>query len=569
MKTIHPFSLMSTVLATLLSIAVKTNAQTLKFELEPVITTNLAGPIQVVHAGDGSQRLFVVEKTGSIKVFDRVNDNTFTYRGEFFSTTDLLTNGEQGLLSLAFDPNFSTTRQFFVYHNNQEGDLVVKRYLTDPDDSYRYDPTSEDTLMIIPHPTNNNHNGGELHFGPDGFLYLSTGDGGSSGDPSNNAQNTASYLGKILRFQVDGTFPDDNLLPNSPVYALGLRNPFRWSFDRLTQDVWIGDVGQNSNEEINVIPFANLRGANFGWKCYEGNDPFALTGACPDVEELVFPIHTYPTGNVVNRSVIGGVVYRGTTFPSIYGYYFGADYYNSFLHLIHHNGDTYEFDSVDVGITGISDIGESENGELYAVSLSENAVYRITVEEVPLPVNFSHFNASISEGKSVQLTWGTTNSENFEDFLIEKSQNGREFHHLDIIPRKDLFGEPQEYTYTDFDISPGQTYYYRLKIINSDHSHQYSNIVSVEVNTTHPIVIEERQRLIQANPADGGELKVHLSEKFHHLEIMSSTGEKIRHFDLKGITGLQQLSIGQLPAGLYLARFVGDKKIVTEKVIFP
>src|SRR5690606_33460900 len=116
------------------------------------------------------------EKTGSIKVFDRVNDNTFTYRGEFFSTTDLLTNGEQGLLSLAFDPNFSTTRQFFVYHNNQEGDLVVKRYLTDPDDSYRYDPTSEDTLMIIPHPTNNNHNGGELHFGPDGFLYLSTGD---------------------------------------------------------------------------------------------------------------------------------------------------------------------------------------------------------------------------------------------------------------------------------------------------------------------------------------------------------------------------------------------------------
>src|SRR5690606_11498170 len=146
----------------------------------------------------------------------------------FFSTTDLLTNGEQGLLSLAFDPNFSTTRQFIVYHNNQEGDLVVKRYLTDPDDSYRYDPTSEDTLMIIPHPTNNNHNGGELHFGPDGFLYLSMGDGGSSGDPSNNAQNTASYLGKILRFQVDGTFPDDNLLPNSPVYALGLRNPFRW-----------------------------------------------------------------------------------------------------------------------------------------------------------------------------------------------------------------------------------------------------------------------------------------------------------------------------------------------------
>ena len=531
-------------------------------KLQPV-TTGLSHPIQVVNAGDGTGRLFVLQKGGAVRVLNRVNDDQYTIAGTFFSTTDLASGSEQGLLSIAFDPDYRNNGRFFVYHTNANGDLVVKRYFVHPDDPNRYDddPANETTILTIPHPVAINHNGGELHFGPDGYLYLSTGDGGS-GSRSVNAQDDNQNLGKILRFDVDGNPAPDNPNPGSHVYAKGLRNPFRWSFDRVTNDVWIGDVGQNDYEEVSTIPFTSLKGANFGWRCYEGMNEYNLSN-CPPADGLTFPVSTYVNGDA-GESVIGGVVYRGTAQPALYGYYIGGDYYNNQIQIISRVGGEYVTNRSSVGVLGIADFGESENGEVYAVSRSLHTLYRVVVVGA-LPVRIVHFGAAQEEANSVTLRWGTVNSENFRVYLIEKSKDGYGFTLVDKVPRKDKMGEAQEYVYVDDEIEPGYTYYYRLKIVNEDQTEQYSHIVSVVVKSSIP----EASRLVSTNPAEIGILKLNLTDSYEQMELINAFGQRIGHFDLRGKSGKHEIQTGHIPSGMYIARFVGPKKVVTEKVIFP
>jgi glucose/arabinose dehydrogenase len=217
--------------------------------LTPVITTGLSSPIQFVHAGDGSNRIFIVQQGATIKVYDA----SFNYLSDFLTVSNVTVGGERGLLSMAFHPAYASNGFSYVYYTNTAGDLELARYHVSSDANVA-DAASKVVLITIPHPTNSNHNGGELHFGADGYLYLSTGDGGGGGDVPNNAQNTAVLLGKMLRFNVNTsnvspyyTIPAGNPFGNE-IYDLGLRNPFRWSFDRLTKDMWIGDVGQDSFE---------------------------------------------------------------------------------------------------------------------------------------------------------------------------------------------------------------------------------------------------------------------------------------------------------------------------------
>ena len=317
--------------------SVKTEAQP-GISLSSVIS-GLSSPVHITHAGDGSNRFFVVEKGGNIKVFSA----GFASLGTFLTVTGLSTSGEQGLLSLAFHPEYHTNGLFFVYYVNAAGNLELARFNVSAGNINQADAASKKVVLTINHPTNTNHNGGEIHFGTDGFLYLSTGDGGGGGDPNNNSQNTSSLLGKLLRIQVNNSstapfyqIPASNPFGNE-VFAYGLRNPCRWSFDRFNQDIWIGDVGQDAFEEIDQVSLANASGANFGWRCYEGDNVFNNSGCIGS--NYIFPVYPYATQNPA-ASIVGGTVYRGYVYQNMRGYYIAADYFSGTFYKIVYNTST-------------------------------------------------------------------------------------------------------------------------------------------------------------------------------------------------------------------------------------
>lgn len=343
------------------------------------IITGLSQPVDIVNAGDGSNRLFVVEQGGNIKVFNSSN----TLLGTFLTVSGISTNAnERGLLSMAFHPNYKNNDFFFVYYTNSNGDIEVSRYKVSSGNANVADATSKQVVITIPHPTYSNHNGGKLNFGSDGYLYFGTGDGGSGGDPGNNAQNGNSLLGKILRINVSTetsapfyTIPPDNPYVSNAnvadeIWAFGLRNPFRWSFDRSNGDMWIGDVGQDAREEFNYRSAATSATANYGWRCYEGNNTFNTAG-CAAASNYVFPVYDYPNPNPGAASAVGGYVYRGLTYPAMQGYYFGVDFYSGNLYKINTAGFTT---SVQTGLPNfIGGFGETESGELVCVSTNGTA----------------------------------------------------------------------------------------------------------------------------------------------------------------------------------------------------
>lgn len=346
--------------------------------------------IQVVNAGDGSGRIFIVQKTGTVRVYNK----DYSFRRNFLVVTGISTSGEQGLLSLAFHPDYRNNGFLYVYYANSGGDLELARYRisSNPDSA---DAASRVILKTIPHPSNTNHNGGELHFGPEGYLYLSTGDGGGGGDVPNNAQNTSVLLGKMLRFAVDTTnippyysVPPDNPFGNE-IFAYGLRNPFRWSFDRLNYDMWIGDVGQDRFEEVNHRRHGSTNGVNYGWRCYEGNVIFNATGCGPE-SLYVKPVYTYalPPSGGGSGSITGGDVYRGNLYPDLQGYYLAADYTSGRFYKIKYDADanTYDTSTQVVSPGGIVDFGETEEGELYAVNINNGRLLRIVSTG---PVNYT------------------------------------------------------------------------------------------------------------------------------------------------------------------------------------
>ncbi len=287
------------------------------------INTGLTNPIDIVHAGDASNRLFVVQRGGIIKVYSP----TLTYIGDFLTVTGIGTGGEGGLLSMAFHPDYETNGFFFVYYTLPDLSLEIARYQVSAGNANVADAASKQVVLNIPHPTNNNHNGGKLNFGADGYLYLGTGDGGGGGDVPNNAQNGNSLLGKMLRLNVttSATAPFYTIPPTNPyisdagvldeIYALGLRNPWRWSFDRNTNAMWIADVGQGEVEEVNYRASGSTGGINYGWRCYEGDSAYNTTG-CQPAASYIPPIFGYGHNNTTGGfSITGGYVYRGYRIP--------------------------------------------------------------------------------------------------------------------------------------------------------------------------------------------------------------------------------------------------------------
>jgi glucose/arabinose dehydrogenase len=349
--------------------------------LEPVVS-GLSDPLGVTHAGDGSGRLFVAEQGGSIRI---VRDGTLVDEPFLDISKRISAGGERGLLGLAFHPDYPTDPRFFVNYTDTNGDTRVASFTVDPANPELADPGSEDRLVSIGQPYAN-HNGGALAFGPDGFLYIATGDGGSGGDPHGNGQSLETLLGKILRIDVNPTegskgyaIPADNpfvgeaaALPE--IFVYGLRNPWRMSFDRGTGDLWIGDVGQGAWEEIDVVR-AGTSGQNFGWNLMEGAHCFRPAEGCED-PSLALPVTEY-TRNL-GSTVIGGVVYRGTDQPALVGGYVFADYGSGNVWLIDaaSDGPTDPVLALESGAT-ISSFGEDEGGEVYATDLASGELLRV------------------------------------------------------------------------------------------------------------------------------------------------------------------------------------------------
>jgi glucose/arabinose dehydrogenase len=301
---------------------------------------------------------------------------------------------EEGLLSVAFPPDYATKKHFYVYYTNNNGDLVIARYGLLNDN--QADPNSEQLVLMISHPDFSNHNGGQLAFGPnDGYLYAGIGDGGSGGDPNNNGQNTAAFLGKILRLDVETGNPNSYTIPSTnpftqtgihrgEIWALGVRNPWRFSFDRQTGDLYIGDVGQNIYEEIDFQAAASGGGQNYGWKTMEGAHCFGST-TC-DQTGLTLPVAEYTHSD--GCSVTGGFVYRGQTFPELQGIYLYADYCSGKVWGLRFVGGNWQNTQLLSTTHSISTFGEDEAGNLYLTSYGTGEIYQVIVltEKVYLPI---------------------------------------------------------------------------------------------------------------------------------------------------------------------------------------
>ena len=330
-------------------------------------------PVEIKNAGD--ERLFVVEKSGKIKI---LNQNGSVNSTPFLDIEDRVSTNanERGLLGLAFHPNYPENPFFFVNYTNNSGATTISKFSVSADQNIAND--SETILLEINQPYAN-HNGGCINFGPDGNLYIGMGDGGSGGDPQNYSQNTESLLGKMLRINVNSgaySIPENNPYGDE-IWSVGLRNPWKFSFDSLNGDLWIADVGQNEFEEINMVQ-NNPANINYGWRCYEGNEPYNLSG-CPD-EGLTFPVSTYSHYNSgdFKCSITGGYVYRGNQISGLNGVYFFADYCSGEIGLLSKNeNDEWDMSLAFPNINGSwVSFGEDINGELYIASIN-GGVYKI------------------------------------------------------------------------------------------------------------------------------------------------------------------------------------------------
>ncbi len=342
-----------------------------------LLADGLERPIAVVASGDGSGRLFLVEQPGSIRVFQ---DGALLAQPFLDIRERVGSRGnEQGLLGLAFHPNYATNGYLYVNYTDRDGDTVISRFSAVTGEPDRADPSSEKPLLRVAQPYPN-HNGGSVVFGPDGNLYLGLGDGGSAGDPQGNAQSLRTHLGKILRLDVDGGdpygIPADNLFGEGlpEIWAYGLRNPWRFSFDRLSGDIYIADVGQNAWEEVNYLPAGSPAGANFGWDYREGTHPFE--GQPPAGISLIDPVAEY--NHTQGCSVTGGYVYRGNRLPAWRGVYLYGDFCSGIVWGMVRNPDgTWQTRPLfDTGHY-ISSFGEDDEGEVYLVDLN-GGVYRLS-----------------------------------------------------------------------------------------------------------------------------------------------------------------------------------------------
>jgi glucose/arabinose dehydrogenase len=339
-----------------------------------------SGPLYLTHAHDGSNRIFVIEKQGRIQILqDGKKLDT-----PFMDITSIVNSAssERGLLGLAFHPMYKDNGLFYVHYSDKQGDTAIAQYKVSADNPDLADPKSAKLLLHVDQPYPN-HNGGEITFGPDGYLYIGLGDGGSGGDPQGNGQNTQALLGKILRIDVNSGdpygIPSDNPYADGKngrpeVYAIGLRNPWRFSFDRTTGDLYIADVGQNAYEEIHFQAAKTAPPLNYGWNIMEA--AHCYRGSSCDQKGLTLPIAEYEHSD--GCSVTGGYVYRGTASPRMQGIYFFSDFCSGKVWALQRSADDkWQLTELMSRVGSISSFGEDEAGEIYLTDLTGGNIYHL------------------------------------------------------------------------------------------------------------------------------------------------------------------------------------------------
>jgi len=534
----------------------------------PNLTFSSALDLQ--NAGDGTNRLFAVERSGIIKVFP--NQSSVSATKTFLNITDRVTSGgETGLLGLAFHPNYETNGYFYVnYTAPSPLRSVISRFkvsTTNPDSA---DKNSELILLTYNQPYSN-HNGGCVAFGPDGNLYIAAGDGGSGGDPQNNAQNITNLLGKIIRINVNNPqpplnygIPVDNPFVDSTnvnirkeIYAWGLRNTWRFSFDPVTGWLWAGDVGQGDWEEVDIIQ----NGKNYGWRCYEGNHPYNLSGCNGNYET---PVWEYPHSSIGGYSITGGYVYRGQNVPELQGKYIYGDYVSTRVWALEYDGIT---PTVNTQITqapgSITSFGIDENNELYLVSFN-GKIYKFIPSVVP--VELISFNATILDGK-VRLDWYTASEINNAGFKIERSNDGSNYEEIFFIGGNGTTTNRNVYSYLDKSVRSG-VYYYRLKQIDFDGSFEYLNIIAVDMGTPQEFLLEQNY----PNPFNPNTVI-----KFHvpvaglvSLKLYDVLGNEMKTLvDEQKTSGVYsvELDASQLTSGIYFYKLTSGTFNSTRKMI--
>ncbi|HVO88562.1 MAG TPA: PQQ-dependent sugar dehydrogenase, partial [Casimicrobiaceae bacterium] len=369
-----------------------------------VVVGGLSAPVDIAHANDASGRLFVVEQGGRIRVIPL---GSASIAGTFLDiSSKVLAGGERGLLGLAFHPHFRDNGRFFVdYTRAGDGATVIAEYQAGASGLQQGDPGSERILLVIPQPFEN-HNGGALRFGPDGFLYIGMGDGGSGNDPGNRAQDRNELLGKILRIDVDHgspyAIPAGNPFASgggrAEIWALGLRNPWRFSFDRATGDFYIGDVGQDHYEEVDYFPVGTGAGANLGWRVMEGFHCTGLGGGPPcNDPSLTLPVFEYPHASGV-CSITGGIVYRGTQVRGLVARYLYGDYCNGAVSSLGRNasGAWVARGVLSLGANAnVTTFGEDDDGEAYFADYSSGTIRRFVAESIDVVDVVEYYNAAL------------------------------------------------------------------------------------------------------------------------------------------------------------------------------
>lgn len=448
-------------------------------------SVTFSSPVDIQNAGDGTDRLFIVEQAGRIKVFQNRSNITSGEIKTYLDITDRVSSGgEMGLLGLAFHPDYENNGYFYVNYTISSPSRAtrISRFQVSAANPDSANKNSELILFSFAQPFSN-HNGGQVAFGPDGYLYIATGDGGSGGDPQNNSQNRTIMLGKILRIDVDNPSGGNNYgIPatnpfyqntqgyREEIYAWGLRNPWRFSFDPVTGWLWCADVGQSAREEINVIQ----NGKNYGWRCYEGNISYNLTGCGPS-SDYVFPVFDYVRSGG-NCSVTGGYVYRGPNLPGLYGKYIYGDYCSRFIWSLDYDSTSAPVNTLLLTSTGsLYTFGVDLNNELYFTAGSSIMRFAPTAAIIAP----SNLQASEISFGIVQLTWND-NSNNENGFRIERKSPDGNFILIDSVGANVT-------TYNDESVAD-TLYIYRVNAFGaagvSGYSNETSVITSVPVELT-------------------------------------------------------------------------------------
>jgi len=553
----------------------------------PVISSGLSTKsLDIVNAGDGSNRLFVVGLEGRIKIISggAVLPTSFLDISQATGTDSFPTPGagsERGLLSLAFHPDYNgtTNRYFFIFYciNTVPANIPcvrLTRFETVAGNPNLADQTTGKVLLTIEEP-GGDHNGAKLNFGPDGNLYFGIGDGGGSNDPTNEAQNGNSLLGKMLRLNVDNfttppyyTIPADNPYVSDPavrdeIFAIGFRNPWRWSFDRLNNDIWVGDVGEGTWEEINTGSLATFGHKNYGWRCYEGNEDHNTTGCLP-AGNYTYPIFAYPHNSSTGGfAVTGGYVYRGTEYGAMYGYYICSDFISGNAWLIKPNGSGgWSVSQQSYVVSGglpkfITSFGESENGVLYAVSYG-GTLYKVTTNTGgPLPVTILQFTAKAATGYN-SLGWKTVNEQNLSGYEIEFSNNGVNYVSAGKVS---AVNTPLENNYVFRHYITGFTkLFYKLKITGNDGRLSYSDIIVID--KTAPVHVKIYPTLVTNN-----RLNIVSEKPVEAVVIFSAEGRKVFETRLNNSSGTINIPFPHLQKGVYIVQAKLADEYFSEKII--